>query len=784
MAKITLASILTAFASAVSLNSRFSDVETHLNDKVLYRDNVSGEANEMKNDLDMNSNRILNLPSPVSDQEPARWVDVKDGVSGIAEVVPSAVGNEDKALSSSGTGLVYKKTTFRHDTVAAMTADTSTVLGQVWECEDYVSGNNAGILTFKVVAAATGTADGGSYFDHDSLPLQFERIFNSIVSVADFGAVGDGVTDDTVAIQLAVTTAEANRSSVLFPSTVNGYVSERVDIKTGGIKIYGDHTKIIHKYDTVVAGSGGAGTTKAWPVFMIYRDANYTEITGFEFVADSSIATVSASVPGWESYLSHIVSHNADRTWIHHNKFAGTQDRAIFFHGGDYAKVHDNDFTTMGMIMHVGFAQNQNFWDTGANDQTTWFSPRAPVVKNNHFNGYAGTLTAVLFMTGCTNISVKDNKLTGMNQSGATGIKIYSNDFGLTDNAGAPQLIMGGEVAGNTVEGVFQEGLILDGYSSNATSQIHQLRLEVHGNTITGTGNGIDIERCNFTKIHDNQVSVTGSPLLMTRDVTSTNIDKNNFEGTTAGNNTTTLWSGSTLTFDNSTLDGNNLTTPVGDNRVLNVTGTSFDNSSVSYNKVSVASTISTPIPFNITVADSSLRFNGNEFTITGSSMVDRPLFVLSGTANIEADGNKVISSSVQLDRSDITCANLQFNGNTVPGLLGTCSGKVFLSGNTLVGATSGTTQPVKLVNAPWASVTHNYIESPVALGVASVQFVDCAESRFISNRLIGNSSVPLVRADDAVDLKYWGNEQTNNGAGGVTYTTSGVATAVAETGT
>lgn len=100
MAKITLAPILTAFASEVSLNRRFSDVATHLNDKVLYRDNPSGEANEMKNDLDMNSNRILNLPSATTSNEPITYGQYVSG----AEVIDLTGTSVSEELSASADG--------------------------------------------------------------------------------------------------------------------------------------------------------------------------------------------------------------------------------------------------------------------------------------------------------------------------------------------------------------------------------------------------------------------------------------------------------------------------------------------------------------------------------------------------------------------------------------------------------------------------------------------------------------------------------------------------------
>jgi hypothetical protein len=60
MAKLTLDTITSSFASTTLFNTNFATILAELDGKVLYRNNTSGEANQMENDLDMNSNSILN----------------------------------------------------------------------------------------------------------------------------------------------------------------------------------------------------------------------------------------------------------------------------------------------------------------------------------------------------------------------------------------------------------------------------------------------------------------------------------------------------------------------------------------------------------------------------------------------------------------------------------------------------------------------------------------------------------------------------------------------------
>ena len=88
-------------------------------------------------------------------------------------------------------------------TVALMVADTDIELNDWISVEDYATGNNSGYLFFKAVAAATGTADGGSFIDlpNTTPTLQAKQNFPTDISLKMFGAVGNDTADDTVVLQ-------------------------------------------------------------------------------------------------------------------------------------------------------------------------------------------------------------------------------------------------------------------------------------------------------------------------------------------------------------------------------------------------------------------------------------------------------------------------------------------------------------------------------------------------------------------------------------------------------
>jgi len=167
--KITPKVLTSGFASIDALNTNFADIATELNNKVLYRDTT--EPNQMDVSLDMNSERIINLSAPQLNTDAARLQDVLAGVVTTDTALPSPTAQDGKYLGASGGAFVFQ--------------DTSN-------------------LDWK--QAGTGAAT-----------RKLETKIREAVSLKDFGAVGDGIADDTVAIQAALDFAEANDKALFAP---------------------------------------------------------------------------------------------------------------------------------------------------------------------------------------------------------------------------------------------------------------------------------------------------------------------------------------------------------------------------------------------------------------------------------------------------------------------------------------------------------------------------------------------------------------------------------------
>lgn len=175
MAKITLNNILSGF-NLTKINNNFKKIEDVINDKVLFRDSPAGEPNFLNSPIDANSNRIFNLPVPGSSSDPARLQDVINSAGGLfpAAAIPFSPSVEVDA-----------------DNVQAAVETVSENLTSL-----------ANLVTDRTTK-----------------------------SVKEFGAVGDGINDDTAAIQAAMDWLSSNGGSkIFFPDAVSYKITDTIKI--------------------------------------------------------------------------------------------------------------------------------------------------------------------------------------------------------------------------------------------------------------------------------------------------------------------------------------------------------------------------------------------------------------------------------------------------------------------------------------------------------------------------------------------------------------------------
>lgn len=179
MSKITFSDIQST-EDLTELNQNFTDIEQEFQNNIFYRDNPEGEPNHMEQDLDMNSNRILNLPAPINNSEAARLTDVQNALAGgHANLIP---------LDSGQT--IEGAITIRVPSRLVMKAYDVPAGYQFMLAE----GGRSGHFVVKEGTPPADTREGvyvvlanGNYA---------ERINYSALRPQFFGAVGDNSTDD------------------------------------------------------------------------------------------------------------------------------------------------------------------------------------------------------------------------------------------------------------------------------------------------------------------------------------------------------------------------------------------------------------------------------------------------------------------------------------------------------------------------------------------------------------------------------------------------------------
>lgn len=249
MAKIDPVSVGSQYLSVEAVNANFDAIAAELQDKVLYRDNPVGEPNQMENSLDMNSNRILNLPEPESPNEAARLQDVIDALAGgsadlisfdptgtieagtvqeaIEEVAADAATDLAAHIADTDSAHAASAVSFSPSTIVA-----EDVQAAIEEVNDNLSAHMADATDAHdaVSISYLHPGTGGSARDMQSKAEESVSVFDfmSSAEITDVQA-GTALVDTTASLQEALDDAFTRGKAVKFPAGT--YL-------TTGIKVY------------------------------------------------------------------------------------------------------------------------------------------------------------------------------------------------------------------------------------------------------------------------------------------------------------------------------------------------------------------------------------------------------------------------------------------------------------------------------------------------------------------------------------------------------------------
>jgi hypothetical protein len=251
--------------------------------------------------------------------------------------------------------------------------------------------------------------DGAEMITYNG-PLGTARTVNEklqeTISVEDFGAVGDGVTDDTSAVQAAITYALTRNIDVEFPGICLITASINIDRLVDS----GDYQRYMKLYS-----NSGGGLKVSTAISMFSSTLTFTTAPVVQLVYFDGLSFIGN---GGASYV-------LDDGRFLRTRFHGCSFQAILGCNSTIGYIQSINFTNCNIRGGVG-----TFWKSGG---TVGFFSTDFHFENNIVEAWTGNVLSIGAPLGCTIIGNTLEGITGtaILIDGAKGISIDGNYFEL-----------------------------------------------------------------------------------------------------------------------------------------------------------------------------------------------------------------------------------------------------------------------------------------------------------------------------------------------------------------
>jgi hypothetical protein len=309
--RVTLTNLDNPSTAVSQINTNFANLQTAM-DNTLSRDGTS--PNTMLASLDMNSNRIINLPEPENDAEAARKVDVdtvQENLDEIEAALQALVDeaedfkdNAEAAASNANTSEINSATSAANALTAENNAETAETAAEAAQ-----AATEALLAAFPTITSTDASASAGpnlildrvsaSPANNDVLGRIFFRGRDSGGNATDYAALTSTISDTTDGSEDGALRFWATTAGTLTNPVVISGTQVRIDGAAATTREYTFNTAGTQRW-SIRANSNTESGSDAGSDFNInsYTDAGVFKDTVFEITRSTGNITITRTDDG------------------------------------------------------------------------------------------------------------------------------------------------------------------------------------------------------------------------------------------------------------------------------------------------------------------------------------------------------------------------------------------------------------------------------------------------------------------------------------------------------